>query len=82
LGFPKIAVCDSLGGRFGVEGMTMSEPRDERQNDLFRPALDQIINLDHPLVRLAGTIDWEFLDQRFASVCRAGAGEPALVDRI
>ena len=56
----------------------MSKPHDERQNDLFRPALDQIINLDHPLVRLAGTIDWEFLDQRFASVCRAGAGQPAV----
>jgi len=60
----------------------MSKPRDERQNDLFRPALDQIINLDHPLVRLAGTIDWEFLDQRFASVCRSGAGQPPLPTRL
>ena len=31
----------------------MSKPRDERQKDLFRPALDQIIDMSHPLARLA-----------------------------
>ena len=36
----------------------MSKPRDERQKDLFRPALDQIIDPKHPLVLLAGKIDW------------------------
>jgi hypothetical protein len=35
----------------------MARPRDERQKDLFRPALDRIIDLGHPLVRLAGEID-------------------------
>ena len=48
----------------------MARPRDERQKDLLRPALDQIIDLGHPLARLAGTIDWGFLDQRFASCAR------------
>ena len=43
----------------------MSKPRDERQKDLFRPALDQIIDMGHPLVRLAQEIDWSFLEQRF-----------------
>jgi hypothetical protein len=57
-------------------------PRDERQKDLFRPALDQIIDLGHPLVRLAGEIDWEFLEQRFAAVCEAGAGQPPLPARL
>jgi hypothetical protein len=32
----------------------MSQPRDERQDDLFGPPLEKIINLRHPLVRLAG----------------------------
>ena len=36
----------------------MSKPRDERQKDLFRPDLEQIIDMGHPLVRLAGEIDW------------------------
>jgi hypothetical protein len=35
----------------------MATPRDERQKDLFRPALDSIIDLHHPLVRLAQRID-------------------------
>ena len=39
----------------------MSQPRDDRQDDLFRPALEEIINLRHPLVRLAAEIDWGFL---------------------
>jgi IS5 family transposase len=60
----------------------MSKPRDERQNDLFRPQLDQIINLHHPLVRLAQEIDWEFLARRFGAVCSAGPGQPPLPTRL
>jgi IS5 family transposase len=60
----------------------MSKPRDERQKDLFRPALDQIIDLGHPLVRLAGEIDWGFLEECFASVCEAGPGQPPLPARL
>jgi len=50
----------------------MSKPRDDRQKDLLLPALDQIIDMGHPLVRLAALIDWKFLDDRFGSVCQAG----------
>ena len=60
----------------------MSRPRDDRQDDLFRPALRDIINLRHPLVRLADMIDWDFLDQRFSSVCHAGPGQPPLPTRL
>jgi transposase, IS5 family len=60
----------------------MSRPRDDRQKDLLRPALDRIIDLGHPLVRLAGEIDWSFLDRRFASVCAAGPGHPGLPTRL
>jgi IS5 family transposase len=60
----------------------MSRPRDDRQNDLFRPALRDIINLQHPLVRLAEEIDWDFLDQRFSSVCSVGPGQPPLPTRL
>ena len=35
----------------------MSQPRDDRQDDLFRPSLEKIINLRHSLVRLAAEID-------------------------
>ena len=60
----------------------MSRPRDERHRDLFRPALDEIIDLGHPLARLAREIDWDFLDQRFSAVCRAGPGQPPLPTRL
>jgi IS5 family transposase len=35
----------------------MSQPRDDRQDDLFRPSLEKIINLRHPLVDLVAGID-------------------------
>ena len=60
----------------------MARPRDDRQKDLLRPALDRIIDLGHPLARLAEQIDWGFLDQRFGSVCQAGAGQPGLPTRL
>lgn len=60
----------------------MARPRDERQKDLFRPALEQIIDLGHPLVRLAERIDWGFLEERFGAVCRLGAGQPPLPVRL
>ena len=60
----------------------MSRPRDERQKDLYQPALDQIINMGHPVVKLAGEIDWSFLDRRFDAVCRPGRGQPPLPTRL
>jgi transposase, IS5 family len=60
----------------------MARPRDERQRDLLKPALDQIIDLGHPLVRLAGEIDWDFLHARFSSVCVPGPGQPPLASRL
>ena len=60
----------------------MARPRDERQKDLLRPALEEIIDLGHPLARLAREIDWGFLDRRFASVCAVGPGQPGLPTRL
>ena len=40
----------------------MAKPRDDRQKDLLRPALEAIIDLGHPLVRLARAVDWGFVD--------------------
>jgi IS5 family transposase len=60
----------------------MGRPRDDRQKDLLQPALDQIIDMGHPLVRLAGEIDWGFLDGRFRTVCLPGPGQPGLPTRL
>jgi IS5 family transposase len=60
----------------------MSRPRDDRQDDLLQPSLETIINLRHPLVRLARQTDWDFLAVRFNSVCRVGPGQPPLPTRL
>lgn len=31
-------------------------------SDLFRARLDQIINMKHELVQLAGKVDWDWID--------------------
>jgi transposase, IS5 family len=63
-------------------GDAVARPWGDLQKDLLRPALEEIIDLGHPLVRLAGEIDWGFLDRRFASVCTPGPGQPGLPTRL
>jgi IS5 family transposase len=46
-----------LTARFAVKERAMSQPHDDRQDDLFRSSLEAIINLRHPLVRLAAEIN-------------------------
>jgi IS5 family transposase len=60
----------------------MSKPWDDRRKDPLLPALDQIIDMGHPLVRLAALIDWNVLDDRFSSVCQTGSGQPGLPTRL
>ena len=47
-------------------------------NDLFRARLDQIINLKHELVLLAGKIDWDWIDGEIAPLYRE-SGRPGTV---
>ena len=41
--------------------MKPRERRERGEQDLFRSRLDQIINMDQELVRLAKTIAWRFI---------------------
>ena len=50
----------------------MSKPRDDRQVELFRPALEQIIDMGYPLVRLAAVgFNFHLLLRWFARLLRA-----------
>jgi IS5 family transposase len=40
------------------------------EGDLFRGRLDQIINMRHELVQLAGKVDWDWLDGEIAGAAR------------
>ncbi len=53
-----------------------------RQDDLFRPSLEAIIDPGHPLVRLVREIGWRFLAARFGSVCARRPGQPPLPARL
>lgn len=44
--------------------------------------LDQILNLDHALVKLARSIDWRFLEQRLGAVYDDDPGRPPLPTRL
>ena len=60
----------------------MSAPRSGPHRDLFRPALDEIIDPDHPLVHLAHDLNWNQLEGRIRSACRPGPGQPPLASRL
>lgn len=44
------------------------------ESDLFRARLDQIINIKHALVLLAGRVDWDWIDGEIAPLYSANGG--------
>jgi IS5 family transposase len=51
------------------------------EGDLFRARLDQIINMRHELVQLAGSLDWEWLDNEIAPLYSEN-GRPGIESRF
>jgi transposase, IS5 family len=62
--------------------MRPKERRETGQSDLLRSRLDAIIDMSHPLVKLARTIDWSFLEQKFGTVYEDKPGRPPLPTRL
>jgi IS5 family transposase len=62
--------------------MKPREREETGEQDLFRSRLDQIIDMNHALVKLARAIDWGFLEQRFGVVYEDGPGRPPLPTRL
>ena len=62
--------------------MRPRERHDGGQHDLLRSRLDQIIDLAHPLAKLARSIDWGFLEQRLGTVYTDRPGRPPLPTRL
>lgn len=62
--------------------MRPKERRDSGQTDLLRSRLDQIVNVNHPLVKLAKAIDWCFLEERLGEVYDDDPGRPPLPNRL
>ena len=62
--------------------MKPRERRETGQSDLLRSRLDQIIDLRHPLVKLAREVDWRFLEKTFGDAYSDGPGQPPLPTRL
>jgi hypothetical protein len=48
----------------------------DRQNLLFRSHLEQILDHNHPLFKLANTIDWSEFEQAFGKLYDPSQGRP------
>ena len=62
--------------------MGPKERRGSGQNDLFKARLDQIVDLNHALVKLGRAIDWRFLEERFGAAYTDAPGHPPLPTRL
>jgi IS5 family transposase len=62
--------------------MQPRERRESGEQDLFRSRLDQVINMNHALVKLARTVDWRFLEEKFSAIYKDGPGQPPLPTRL
>ena len=51
-------------------------------NEASISRLDELINMHHPLVRLAGLIDWPEIERTFAASFTSARGRPALPARL
>jgi transposase, IS5 family len=56
--------------------MALRETTHTADADLFRQELANLINLRHPLVKLAQQIDWPSCERRFGDLYAAGVGRP------
>ena len=58
------------------------KPSQPQAAELFRPRLDELLNMKHPLVRLALLIAWAEIERTFAVSFTSGRGRPALPPRL
>ena len=54
----------------------------DRQADIFKVVLEDIIDMKHELVRLAGYMPWEEFEKEFAVLYQDGKGRPAEPTRL
>lgn len=56
--------------------------QNEPQDELFKSKLSQMIDHRHPLVRLAGVVDWERMSNVFGATYSENNGRPAISTRL
>lgn len=58
------------------------KPVGPQSNDMFRQRLDELVNLQHPLARLAQYIDWPVFEEKWAGHFPSSRGRPATSTRL
>ena len=61
--------------------MRLNERKETGQNDLFKSRLDQLLDMGHPLVKLAKLVDWVRLEAHFNGIYKE-EGHPPLATRL
>ena len=54
----------------------------QREHELFRTELVNLVDQRHGLVKLAGTIDWDAAAERFGGLYAEGKGRPGVAIRL
>ncbi len=62
--------------------MRPDQPEAEDREDLFRTKLTNLVEPRHPLVRLAGLIEWGRLETAFGPLYTDGVGRRGLATRL
>src|SRR5918997_1177434 len=62
--------------------MRPKQPQSEPQEDLFRARLQNLVDPRHPLVLLAGLIDWGRFEAEFGPLYTDAIGRPGLPTRL
>ena len=60
----------------------MLQKRHPETIDMFKSRLDQIINLNHPIAKLANKIDWSFFEKEYAGHYSLDHGRPGKTIRL
>ena len=58
------------------------KPVQPQTSELFRPRLDEQIDMQHPLVKLTALIDWSEIESTFTESFTSSRGRPALAPRL
>lgn len=60
----------------------MKPPSSSSHTEPTLSTLARQLNLEHPLVQMAETIDWQSFEDKFGRVVKASGGRPALPTRL
>mgnify|MGYP000418654559 CR=1 FL=1 len=62
--------------------MKSKSPLNLPQDELFRMRLDNLLDMNHELIKLSGLIDWDSFDEKWGELFESTKGAPATRTRL